>query len=277
MTQTRTLPLRRCQSDEGDSCVNRKPQTNVRMHQSSRGVREGFPEEGTSWRSWILTDEDFARVEAVGLEAQWGRAERSGAEVPEKTPRGKDTGQQTRQTGTLSLSSELLLTTFLSFGAERLSPSHIKHTLSVYYLFCTMCVSLVRMQALHRQRSLPVVFRTLFPQGLDRCLVQSRHLTSRGFNHIIFLNETYQMRRGNNVAVVFCPSIASTWAVGFQPGTHPGRHCSDPCDEFQMPKLGLREKQKCATVDTTENRLHCLLSSSQIQTFCKLVCGHQGI
>lgn len=174
MTQTRTLPLRRCQSDEGDSCVNRKPQTNVRMHQSSRGVREGFPEEGTSWRSWILTDEDFARVEAVGLEAQWGRAERSGAEVPEKTLRGKDTGQQTRQTGTLSLSSELLLTTFLSFGAERLSPSHIKHTLSVYYLFCTMCVSLVRMQALHRQRSLPVVFRTLFPQGLDRCLVQSR-------------------------------------------------------------------------------------------------------
>lgn len=64
------------------------------------------------------------QVEAVGLEAQWGRAERSGAEVPEKTLRGKDTGQQTRRTGTLSLSSELLLTTFLSFGAGTLLKDH---------------------------------------------------------------------------------------------------------------------------------------------------------
>lgn len=71
MTQTRALPLRRCQSGGGDSCVNRGSQTSsrTRTHEPSGRVREGFLEKVISWRRRALNVEKLVRVRtaAVGL------------------------------------------------------------------------------------------------------------------------------------------------------------------------------------------------------------------
>lgn len=50
MTQTQALPLWRCPSCEGDSCINRGSKTSVRMHQPIWRTRVGFLEEVMSRR-----------------------------------------------------------------------------------------------------------------------------------------------------------------------------------------------------------------------------------
>ncbi|XP_035581146.1 uncharacterized protein LOC118356453 [Zalophus californianus] len=62
MTQTRALPLWRCQSCEGDSCVNRGSKTSARMHQTGWRIRVGFLKEVMSRRSRVLTDEELAKT-----------------------------------------------------------------------------------------------------------------------------------------------------------------------------------------------------------------------
>lgn len=84
MTQTQALPLWRCQSCEGDSCVNRGSKTSVRMHQPSWRTRVGFLEEVMSWRSRALTGEELAKVRVgVGLVVRkWSRKGKKGKKCP---------------------------------------------------------------------------------------------------------------------------------------------------------------------------------------------------